>query len=64
MLTQNCDAQPLLRLFHKPDPTLPAGRQDKRSVVPIEREHWDEWLNGSVDEAAGLIKLPVPAPDV
>lgn len=58
MLTQNCDEHPLLNMFHKPDPKLPADRQDKRSVVPIEREHWDEWLSGSVDEASALIRLP------
>jgi hypothetical protein len=58
MLTQNCDAHPLLRMFHKPDPALPADKQDKRSVVPIEREHWDQWLNGSAAEAAALIQLP------
>jgi len=39
MLTQNCDAHPLLNRFHKPDPKLPADKQDKRSVVPIEREN-------------------------
>jgi putative SOS response-associated peptidase YedK len=58
MLTQNCDAHPFLNLFHKPDPALPPDAQDKRSVVPIEREHWDRWLNGSVDEALSLVRLP------
>lgn len=58
MLTQNCDAHPLLNKFHKPDPALPPGKQDKRSVVPIEPEHWDRWLHGSIDEAAALIQLP------
>jgi putative SOS response-associated peptidase YedK len=57
MLTQNCDAHPLLNLFHKPDPALPADKQDKRSVVAIERDHWDQWLNGSTDDAAALIQL-------
>jgi putative SOS response-associated peptidase YedK len=58
MLTQNCDAHPLLRQFHKPDPNLPADKQDKRSVVPIAREDWDTWLNGSIEEALALIRLP------
>jgi putative SOS response-associated peptidase YedK len=58
MLTQNCDVDPFLNRFHKPDPTLPADRQDKRSVVPIEREHWDQWLHGSIEEAESLIQLP------
>jgi putative SOS response-associated peptidase YedK len=58
MLTQNCDQHPLLNRFHKPDPSLPADKQDKRAVVPIEREHWDEWLHGSIEQAAALIRLP------
>lgn len=60
MLTQNCDAHPLLSRMHKPDPALPAHAQDKRSVIPIEREHWDRWLNGSVEEAMALVRLPPP----
>lgn len=58
MLTQNCDAHPLLKLFHKPDPKLPGDKQDKRAVVPIERVDWDMWLNGSIDDAMSLIQLP------
>jgi putative SOS response-associated peptidase YedK len=60
MLTQNCDAHPLLNRMHKPDPALPAQSQDKRSVIPIEREHWELWLNGSVEEAMALVRLPAP----
>jgi putative SOS response-associated peptidase YedK len=58
MLTQNCDGHPLLGQFHKPDPQLPADRQDKRTVVPIEPEHWDRWLRGSIAQAESLIHLP------
>jgi hypothetical protein len=58
MLTQNCDAHPLLNLMHKPDPSLPPDRQDKRAVIPIEREPWDRWLTGTVEEAIALVKLP------
>ena len=57
MLTQNCDAHPLLHRFHKPDPSLPPDAQDKRSVIAIEREHWDQWLQGSPEEAMALVKL-------
>lgn len=58
MLTQNCDAHPLLNRMHKPDPTLPPDAQDKRSVVPIEREHWARWLEGSTEDALALVQLP------
>lgn len=63
MLTQNCDAHPLLRLFHKPvldKQGLPHGEQDKRTVVPVERGSWDRWLHGSVEAAEELIVLPSP----
>lgn len=60
MLTQNCDAHPLLSRMHKPDPALPPHAQDKRSVVPIEREHWDQWLHGSSQQALDLVRLPPP----
>lgn len=64
MVTQNCDGHPLLGLMHKPEvdketkEVLPAEKQDKRAVVPIEQKHWDEWLNGSVTQAEALIHVP------
>jgi putative SOS response-associated peptidase YedK len=58
MFTQNCDQHPLLALMHKPDPTLPPDQQDKRAVIPIERAHWDRWLNGSLEQALALVQLP------
>jgi putative SOS response-associated peptidase YedK len=60
MLTQNCDAHPLLNRMHKPDPALPADQQDKRTIIAIERADWDTWLHGSVDQAMALVKLPDP----
>lgn len=48
--------------MHKPtlDPLTkqPLEEQDKRAVVPIEREHWDAWLHGTVEQARALIQLP------
>lgn len=64
MLTQNCDAHPLLNKFHKPErdretnAILPAEKQDKRAVVPIEPADYDTWLNGTQEQALALIKLP------
>jgi hypothetical protein len=58
MLTQNCDSHPLLSLMHRPDPKLPADAQDKRSVVPIAPEHWDQWLHCTKDQDLALIQLP------
>ncbi len=63
MITQNCDGHPLLSLMHKPErdkegQVLLPQKQDKRAVVPLERERWDEWLHGSVTQADALIQLP------
>jgi putative SOS response-associated peptidase YedK len=62
MITQNCDAHPLLRLMHRPslDPQTKQllAVQDKRAVVPIERHNWDAWLHGTQEQARSLIALP------
>jgi putative SOS response-associated peptidase YedK len=57
MLTLNADACPLMSRMHKPDPKLPPDQQDKRSVVPIEREDVDAWLFGTPANAAALVQL-------
>ena len=36
MMTMNCDAHPLLRRLHKPEPVLSADQQSKRSILAIE----------------------------
>lgn len=58
MLTINADNHPLMSRMHKPDPKLPPGQQDKRSVVAIELSEVDAWLYGSVEEAAMLVRVP------
>jgi putative SOS response-associated peptidase YedK len=58
MLTMNCDGHPLLARMHKPDPKLPADRQDKRAVVPLDEADWEAWLQGSVPQVAGLLRVP------
>lgn len=58
MITINCDGHPLLGRLHKPDPSLPADAQDKRSVVPLAPQDWPAWLAG--DEAAARRLLQVP----
>ena len=64
MLTINADAHPLMRRMHKPDPKLAADKQDKRSVIPIDPEDYDQWLAGSQKDAEVLLRLaPVEAFD-
>jgi putative SOS response-associated peptidase YedK len=66
MITQNCDSHPLLALMHRPEvdkttkEVLPAAKQDKRAVTPIEKDRWDEWLHGTPEQANALIRLPAP----
>lgn len=50
----------MLARLHKPDPNLPADKQDKRAVVDGEPEDWAAWLAGPVDGAQLLIR-PRPA---
>jgi hypothetical protein len=56
--------------MHKPEVdketklVLPADKQDKRSVIPIEFGDVDLWLAGTVEEARALLRLaPVEAFD-
>jgi putative SOS response-associated peptidase YedK len=58
MLTQQADGHPLMGRMHKPDPKLPADQQDKRSVIPIERDDVDQWLAGTVKQAQELLRVP------
>ena len=57
MLTLNADNHPLMRRMHKPDAKLAPDQQDKRSVVSIEMADADTWLQGSLAQAAQLVKL-------
>jgi len=58
MLTINADDHALMSRMHRPDPKLPADRQDKRSVVAIEFGDVDKWLTGTVDDATELVRAP------
>lgn len=63
MLTINADGHPLMGRMHKSelDPKtkepLPLEQQDKRSVIPIEPADYDQWLAGTQQEAAALLRL-------
>lgn len=57
MLTINADSHPLMNRMHKPDPKVAADKQDKRSVIPIEAQDVDQWLQGTVAEASKLLQL-------
>ncbi|MDZ4101545.1 MAG: SOS response-associated peptidase family protein [Hydrogenophaga sp.] len=56
MITCNCDGHPLLGRLHKPDPTLPPDRQDKRAVAHIDPADWSTWLHGAQADAQALVR--------
>lgn len=43
--------------MHKPDPKLPPDAQDKRMVVVLEPEVWEEWFSVPVARARDLINV-------
>ena len=51
-------AHPVMTRMHKPDPKLAPDQQDKQSVVAIEQRDLDQWLRGSMNEAAELLAPP------
>ncbi|MBB1603297.1 SOS response-associated peptidase [Variovorax sp. UMC13] len=63
MLTLNANAHPLMSRMHLPvvDPVtkvpLPLDKQDKRSVIPLDASDFDQWLEGTVEQARALIDV-------
>lgn len=53
LLTVNADAHPIMGRFHPVN-------DEKRSIVVIEAESYDDWLNATTDEAITYF-APVPA---
>jgi len=60
MLTLNADADPLMRRMHKPNPKRAADQQDKRSVIALSPEDYDQWLSGTLRDAQALLRLAPP----
>ena len=60
MLTVNADHCPLMSRMHKPDPKVPADRQDKRSVIPIADADVAKWLTAPTSDVLALLR-PAPA---
>ena len=56
MITLNCDEHPMLARLHKPDPKLPDDAQDKRAVAHIDPQDWQQWFQGTEEEARALVK--------
>lgn len=57
MLTLNADHHPWMSRMHKPDPKLPPDAQDKRMVVVLEPDTWEDWLTVPVARARKLITV-------
>jgi hypothetical protein len=50
MLTINADEHPLMNRFHKPE-------DEKRTIVPLKPELFQDWLNATPDTARDLLSL-------
>ncbi len=50
MLTINADGHPVMKRFHKPE-------DEKRTVVPLKPELFQEWLNATPETAKDLLSL-------
>ena len=50
MLTINADEHPLMKQFHKPT-------DEKRMVVILPENRYDEWLRATADQSAAFMKL-------
>jgi hypothetical protein len=50
MLTISADAHPVMRRFHKPE-------DEKRTVVPLKPELFQDWLNATPETAKALLSL-------
>lgn len=50
MLTINADEHPLMKQFHKPT-------DEKRMVVILPENRYDEWLRATADQSAAFMEL-------
>ncbi|VWB98289.1 gp33 [Burkholderia pseudomultivorans] len=57
MITVNADAHPIMSRMHKPN-------EEKRSVVILRPDDWEEWLTTSNAEAARALLQLYPAEDM
>lgn len=56
MLTINADTHPIFRELHKPDPKLPANKQDKRMVVILNEDSYDAWLDAPASKSMDFLR--------
>ena len=56
MLTINADTHPIFRELHKPDPKLPADKQDKRMVVILNKDSYGAWLDAPASKSMEFMR--------
>ena len=71
MLTLNADEHDLMKHMHRPDPSRPPEKQDKRMVVILPAAQYVEWLDAPVERSREfmqqypadlLVATPEPVP--
>ena len=56
MLTLNADDHPLMREYHRIDPSRPADKQDKRMVAILPPAQYEEWLDAPPERSMEFIR--------
>ena len=56
MLTLNADEHDLMKHMHRPDPTRPIEKQDKRMVVILPQAQYVEWLDAPPEKSQAFIQ--------
>lgn len=56
----NADQHPLMNRMHKHDPKSPWDAQDKRMVVVLEQNIWEDWLTVNPVNASKLMTAASP----
>ena len=56
MLTLNADTHPIFKELHRPDPKREPSHQDKRMVVILNEDSYDNWLDAPVEKSAQFLR--------
>ena len=56
MITLCADDHPLMREYHRPDPSRPADKQDKRMVAILPAAQYEKWLDAPPDRSMEFIR--------
>lgn len=56
MLTINADTHPIFNQLHRPNPKMPADKQDKRMVVIVPEAQYTAWLDATPERSVDFLR--------